>query len=139
MITPFIFLAGNLNQKTMAKDQTKRLNPKELQNDIISNDALKSIAGYAPLNPLYTVTNLTTLYSAMISAQATETQADAIVRAARDKATAAEWNFHNAVLGSKDQVKAQFGKDSNELQSIGLKKSSEYKRPTTKVKSSATK
>ena len=48
---------------------------------------------------------------------------------ARDDAAAAEWAFHNAMLGGKDQVKAQFGDDSNELQSLGLKKKSEYKSP----------
>jgi hypothetical protein len=29
----------------------------------------------------------------------------------------AQWGFHNAILGAKDQVIAQFGDDSNELQS----------------------
>jgi hypothetical protein len=47
----------------------------------------------------------------------------------------AERDFHNAILGAKDQVKAQFGKDSNELQALGLKKASEYKRPSPKKKS----
>ncbi|MDQ1590721.1 MAG: hypothetical protein QOG71_1348 [Pyrinomonadaceae bacterium] len=36
------------------------------------------------------------------------------------------------VLGSRDQVVAQFGKDSNEVQAVGLKKASEYKRPARK-------
>jgi hypothetical protein len=52
---------------------------------------------------------------------------------ARDEATAAEWAFHNAMLGGKDQVKAQFGVDSNELQAVGLKKKSEYKSPKSKA------
>jgi hypothetical protein len=44
-------------------------------------------------------------------------------------AVAAEWEFHNLMLGAKDQVIAQFGRDSNEVQAIGLKKSSERKAP----------
>jgi hypothetical protein len=32
--------------------------------------------------------------------------------------------------GAKDQVAAQFGKDSNEYQSLGLKKKSEYAKAT---------
>ncbi len=47
--------------------------------------------------------------------------------AARDTANAAEWAFHNAMLGAKDQIIAQYGDDSNEVQSLGLKKKSEYK------------
>ena len=45
---------------------------------------------------------------------------------------AAEWARHNLVLGMRTQVKAQFGDDSNELQSVGLKKKSEYKKKTSK-------
>jgi hypothetical protein len=46
-----------------------------------------------------------------------------------DNATAAEWVLHNAILGAKSQVEAQYGKDSNKYQSLGLKKKSEYKKP----------
>ena len=43
------------------------------------------------------------------------------------------------MLGAKDQVKAQFGKDSIQLQELGLKKTSDYKRPGRKTKSKALK
>ena len=36
------------------------------------------------------------------------------------------------MLGSRDQVVAQFGKDSNEVQAVGRKKVSEYKKPVRK-------
>jgi len=36
------------------------------------------------------------------------------------------------MLGVKDQVTAQFGLDSNEVQAIGLKKTSERKSPQRK-------
>jgi len=36
------------------------------------------------------------------------------------------------VLSAKDQVIAQYGRDSNEAQAVGLKKKSERKRPTSK-------
>ena len=51
-------------------------------------------------------------------------------RAASDAARLAEWEFHNAVLAMKEVVKGQFGSDSNEAQSVGLKKKSDRKRPT---------
>jgi hypothetical protein len=37
------------------------------------------------------------------------------------------------MLGVKAQVIAQYGHDSDEVQSLGLKKKSEHKRPTRKV------
>jgi hypothetical protein len=43
---------------------------------------------------------------------------------------AAEWAFHNAILGVKEQVRAQFGPDSNEVQALGLVKKSEKARPS---------
>lgn len=49
--------------------------------------------------------------------------------AARDHAVAAEWEFHNAVLGMKDQVRAQYGSDSDQVQALGLKKKSKYRAP----------
>ena len=116
----------------MAKDQTRRLNSKELDDDVEANDALKTVTGYAPSNAQYSVVSVKALYDAMVAAQAVETQANKAAATARDKAVAAEWALHNCILGTKDQVKAQFGKDSNELQSLGLKKVSEYKRPKAK-------
>jgi len=39
------------------------------------------------------------------------------------------------MLAVKEQVIAQFGKNSNQLQALGLKKKSEYKAPARKAKS----
>ncbi len=121
----------------MAKDQTKRISSKDLNHDISSNDALKSIDGYSPINAQCSVANVKSLYDSMVTARANETQAEAALSTARDKALNAEWSFHNIILASKDQVKAQFGKDSNELHSMGIKKSSEYKKRASKKKASA--
>lgn len=54
--------------------------------------------------------------------------------AARDAAVEAEWAFHNAVLGSKTQVDAQYGENSDQRQSLGRKKKSERARPTRRDK-----
>jgi hypothetical protein len=47
---------------------------------------------------------------------------------------AGEWEFHNLMLGVKDQVIAQFGKDSTQVQAVGLKRKSEYSRPQRRAK-----
>jgi hypothetical protein len=47
---------------------------------------------------------------------------------------ARERGFHGLILGAKDQIIAQFGRDSNEAQAVGLKKKSERKPPARKAK-----
>ena len=80
-----------------------------------------------------------TAATTLTAKQATEVQQQAALDAARDEATSAEWDFHNAMLGVKEQVKAQFGGDSNEWQALGLTKKSEKAKlskaaPTPPVK-----
>jgi hypothetical protein len=108
------------------------MTPAQLQADKDAFDALQAIPNYAPANPAYTVNAITAKRQAMHDKQAAETQANAAAAAARDDSTSGEWDFHDAVLGAKDQVAAQFGKDSNEYQSLGLKKKSEYAKATTR-------
>jgi hypothetical protein len=67
--------------------------------------------------------------TALKIAQDAEVNAQNALDTARDAANAAEWDFHNALLGAKDQVIAQYGKDSDQIQALGLKKKSERKTP----------
>lgn len=110
----------------MAKDQTRRMNPAHLETDRTSFAALQAIADYAPANATFSITAIGTARAALEAAQTAEAQTAAAAAAARDNAVAREWQFHNLMLGAKDQVVAQFGRDSNEVQSLGLKKASEY-------------
>lgn len=119
----------------MAKVQTRRIRPIILQADQQALSALQAIPNYTPTNPGLTTEAVNATYLKMQEAKTLEVQAIAAAAAARDAANAAEWEFHNAILGVKDQVIALYGKDSSQLQSLGLKKASEYKtprpRPTT--------
>jgi hypothetical protein len=117
----------------MAKDQNKRIKPNILKQD---KEVVAGIAGlspvYAPANTNYSLTNLQAGQAAMVSAQNTEVQKKGDWEAARDAANLKEWAFHNMILEAKKQVGAQYGSDSDQLQSIGLKKKSEYKKPARK-------
>lgn len=115
-------------------NQAKRLKPAQIQADRDAFAALQAVASYAPANPAYAMTALAVGQANLASAQQAETQAAAAAATARDNAVAQEWAFHNLMLGVKDQVIAQFGKDSNEVQAIGLKKKSEYSRPKSRAK-----
>lgn len=105
----------------------KRLPSTVLQADLDSFAALQAISTYNPMNNDYKLDSITDIKDQMEESQTTETQALAAANSARDNATAKEWEFHERMLGAKDQVKAQFGVNSNELQAIGLKKKSDYK------------
>lgn len=110
----------------MAKNKTKRLRPAVLQADIDAFAALQAITDYSPANAAFATANGTTVKTAMETKQTDEVQKQTAADASRDDAVASEWDFHDFMLGVKDQVKAQYGPDSNEYQSLGLKKKSEY-------------
>lgn len=120
----------------MAKDQTKRINPAILQADIDAFAALLAITDYRPINELYSLSNGQRIKTEMLDNQTVEVQSKAKYEADRDTAIRDEWTFHNYMLGAKDQIKAQFGADSSQIQALGLKKKSEYK--TTKKKPTKT-
>lgn len=119
----------------MAKNQTKRLLPSILADDIATINAVKDISGYNPANPVYKVVVLDADVADVQAKQAHVDQLKAALAAAEDDLTAAQWKVHNDALGVKDQVRAQYGKDSNEAQAVGLKKPTEYKAPKRKTKS----
>ena len=118
----------------MAKNQNKRLTPAQLQADLDAYTALQGIATYAPANTAYAKTAIAAKLTAMKTAQDAELAAQVTLSTGRDTSTAAEWDFHNFMLAAKEQVIAQYGKSSDQLQALGLKKKTEYKAPKRKAK-----
>ncbi len=113
----------------MAKDETRRVSPALLDDDKAAFAALKKIDNYAPANPEFVVQTGSDKAAALAEQYDLEAQAEVALKTARDNAVAAEWDFHNYILGVKKQVVAQYGDSSNEIQSLGLKKKTEYKNP----------
>jgi hypothetical protein len=99
--------------------------------------ALKGIQGYAPANSGYTETALTALQTGLDTRTVAATLAEAEAKTKRDDEVSAGWAFHDAVVGMRDSVGAQFGKNSNEFQAVGRKKTSEYKKPVRQPKKSS--
>lgn len=120
----------------MARNQSKRLPPLKLEADESGFAALQAIASYTPINPAYSLEAVKAAHVELENLRRAEAQAQAVMAAARDGAVAKEWEFHNLMLGVKEQIIAQFGKDSNEVQALGLKRKSDYKPPTRKSISS---
>jgi hypothetical protein len=121
----------------MAKNQTARVRPDVLKADEAAYTALQAIPDYAPANAAFSKTTMTGNFGSYQTAQQAEINAQNTLDAARDAAAKTEWVFHNAMLGVKAQVIAQYGDDSDEAQALGLKKKSERKSPTRKAKAAA--
>lgn len=113
-----------------APDTNRRLTLAVISQDVDAYNGFRTIDGYSTKRPTATPEALQQAYQTMLAQQQTETERLALYRAASDAARLAEWEFHNAVLAMKEVVKGQFGSDSNEAQSVGLKKKSDRKRPT---------
>ena len=111
----------------MPNRRNKRLPKTTLQDDLYAYAALQAITNYNPSNEQFKLANITAGHQAMQENQTLEVQKQAEMDAVRDGTVDKEWDFHDMILGAKDQVKAQFGPDSNEYQSLGLKKKSEYR------------
>lgn len=116
----------------MAKDETKRLKPAMIEADESGFAALQTIALYEPANNAYSLPTVAAAHGLLLSTRTEEAQAEVALKTARDNAVKKEWEFHNLMLRVKDQVTAQFGPDSNEVQALGLKKASERKAPSRK-------
>lgn len=122
----------------MARNETRPLPPLQLAANEEVFAALQTITGYTPNNPAYTLAAVTTAHDTLVAKQQAAVQAEAAAATARDEAVAESWKFNNIILAVKDQVRAQFGKDSAEVQALGLKRKSEYKTPRRKPNTGGT-
>ena len=111
----------------MPSNANRRLPPDTLEADLDCITALKAIEGYAPSNPTDTLTALNDIQTRVAAAQERELHAANAYAAARDDAVLLENERHERVKSVKNQVRAQYGNDSNEVASLGLKKASERK------------
>jgi hypothetical protein len=118
----------------MAKNQNVRVTSAQMQANTDAYTALQGIASYSPANENYTQEEAANKLTSMKTAQDAELAAQIALATARDASTAAEWEFHNFMLAVKEQIIAQYGKSSDQVQAMGLKKKSEYKAPAHKAK-----
>ena len=118
----------------MARNQSRRLPPLKIEADESGFAALEAITSYTPINPAYSLDAVRSARLELEELRRAEAQAAVAMASARDCLVAKEWEFHNLMLGVKEQVIAQFGKDSGEVQALGLKRKSEYKLPRRRAK-----
>lgn len=123
----------------MGSNETRRIAPDIIVDDKKSLSNVKAMSDYHPAKAGITSEAADIQHSAMTTKQEAETVAKKAWEAARDAATQAEWDFHNFMLEVKQQVIAQYGDNSDQAQAVGLKKKSEYKKPSGRKPGSANK
>jgi hypothetical protein len=108
---------------------TKRIPAATLDEDRAALRAIADMGDYAPANGAYSLVALQELEAALTQAELDEVRARRAYDIARDRAVAATRRLHEAMLGAKAQVVAQYGHDSPAVEAIGFKRKSEHKRP----------
>ena len=108
--------------------KTLRMAPAEVQEirDLIT--ALRAIPTYSPHDQGVTVAALEAKLTEREGKHTTERLKENEAAAARDATAASEVELRDLRKRARLQVAAQFGKDSDELATTGVKKESEYKK-----------
>jgi hypothetical protein len=114
----------------MAANQNEPLRSGIIESDRASLVALKQLSDYVPPNPALRIEALGALEARLRQAEEAEILARAALDAARDARVAAGWELHNAILSAKALVVGQYGANSDAVHSLGLKKKSDYRRPS---------
>ena len=111
-----------------------RMPKRQLEKDKEAYISLKNISNYNPTNKDVEMVKMDIRYNDMLSAQEQVSVMENQLKALNDKCAITEHAFHDAVIESKSQVKAQFGANSDELNSLGLKKKMDYVKPKARAK-----
>jgi hypothetical protein len=120
----------------MSKTARKRIPLDVLRADENALFGLRTIEGYQPPNENFTLPVINAAYKRYKDTQEAEARLEKALAAARDESIEAEHAFHDGVGGSKKQVVAIYGEDSNEVVAVGLKKKSDRK-PISRAKPAA--
>ena len=110
----------------------RRLSPNELAEVKASFEGLKSITDYAPVKTEFSVSQIQAVETAIDTLTGQEAQLLAQLGAVRDQIADKGTEFSQKMKGAAQQVIAQYGDDSLEIQKLGRVRSSE--RGTRKPK-----
>ncbi len=119
----------------MTASTRRRITAKELQDDIDAFYALKLLTDYKPHDPNATVEAIAPIVDKIRAKQEAIIAHQVALDAMRDDLNDSSLELHGRMGVSKNEVRAQYGDNSNQIASLGLKKKSEHKpRRPKKVK-----
>lgn len=94
-------------------------------------EAVRTFTDYKPSNLAYGIAPMTMHEQALKTAEADLMHAQQALDEAINNLIAAQWLLHNGVLGMREQVIAQYGRSSNQVEKMGLKRKTEYNTPSS--------
>ena len=92
--------------------------------------SLQDLADYQPRNAANSIANLQKLETELTQAEQNVLRLRVALDTARARLVEKSQLFHAQILTAKDEVIVQYGSDSEEVQAIGLKRKSAYRRST---------
>jgi hypothetical protein len=107
-----------------------RLPPLTIAADRSTLLALQGLSDYQPLNSTYSVATIQHYEANLNQAEQAVSRAQEALDHARIAEIEAAHALHDAILGARQQVIAQYGPDAAAVQIVGLTRKSDYKRPT---------
>ena len=120
----------------MGSNRKNRMPADQVQANIDAYLALKAMPGYKPYNPAFSLEAITACVELLRTAEVNDLHTEHARLAARDAIVAAQWALQDIVVGAKEQVRAIYGPDSDEMVQVGLKKKSDRK-PISRAKPAA--
>jgi len=123
----------------MAIHHNRKPSAEEMKSDRAALVAIRELHDYAPANPTLTTESLTALEQALLQAEQEELRLQNALATARSTVITAAWALRQGILGAKAAVISQYGPDSNAVQSLGLKKKSDRRRPSRRNAINSTK
>ena len=105
----------------------KRISLAVLSADTVKATGIRTLgAHYRPARAEFSSSAIEASDADVFAARDAERVAQVVLDAARDRSRIAEHTRHDLLVGATEQVAAQFGKNSDEYQGLGLKKKAEY-------------
>ena len=110
--------------------ETTRVNPKQILKDIESYHAFGTMTDYKANNPAHTGEPAESAYKPLGDAEQPALAPHPAPAAAADALIAARRDFHDVILGVKNEARALYGPSSDQVAALGLKKKSEQSKGT---------
>ncbi len=104
--------------------------PLTLADDHKTVMALQNLPSFQFINPLHNPVELLRIQTVLIQELQEEQAIEEALAQIRARRATTSHTYHDAVVGARAQVLAQYGPDSTEVALIGLTRKSERKRPT---------
>lgn len=121
----------------MAKNQTKRLTPVKLNDDLRVLMALLELSDYAPPNPAIQLESLIRMQAELEAAEKHEIRIAHALQIARHNVIRLHWERHNLVLAVKNYVRDHYGEESDVMEMVGLTRKSARRSPARRPKKKA--